>query len=204
MKIPLKKDEDRKPFELCPAGTFAAVVYRVVDIGTHPVTGQYALDEKGNQKFKRTLDICWEIPGELMTDGRPFAVFRNLPASLHEKSGLFKLLKPWLGAKALEDFDTNDLVGKGCLLSVEHSQGKQDPTKTWANVGGVLPLPKGMPVPVPTNPAFAFSIDNWDDELFNQLSKFTQDKIKDSIEYKARMLNQADAGASPVDSDFPF
>lgn len=190
MKIAMKKESDKK-FEIPPEGTFVGVVYQVVDNGTHPKSGQYALDANGNQRFVRSLDICWEIPEEKMSDGRPFAVFRNLPASLNEKSGLYKLLKPWLGEKALEDFDTASLVGRGCLINIVHSKDKNDPNKTWANVGGVLPLPKGQQAPKPTNEAFSFSIDEWDEELFAKLPQWKQDKIKDSLEFKNKCNEEA-------------
>lgn len=190
-----------KPFELCPEGTHPAICYRVVDLGTHPVEGQFAFDKNGNQKFSRKLTVYFEVPGELMSDGRPFGVQETFTASLGDKSKLRAILKTWIGEKALEDFDTSSLVCRNAMISVAHRKSADG--KTYANLTGVLPLPKGMTLGMPKNEAFSFDIDNWDDEAFGKLTKYASEKIKNSLEYKQRFLAKAETSMSP-DGDIPF
>ena len=65
MHIPAPND---KQFELPPAGTHLATCYRVVDLGTQ--NSNYM----GQVKRQHKILLSWELPDELMADGRPFTI----------------------------------------------------------------------------------------------------------------------------------
>ena len=128
-------------FAPAPAGTHAAVCCDVRDLGILDVTWQ------GKQKKQHKILVSWQID-EPRDDGKPFLVSRRYTLSLHEKSGLRKDLEAWRGRAFTEpelaQFDVEVLIGKGCLLNVIHNQSGGD---TYANVAGVMALPRGMSAP---------------------------------------------------------
>lgn len=196
------------PREHCPEGTHMAVCYRIVDLGTQPVKGQYAFDEKtGAQKYTRKLHISFEIPAERMADGKPFNAFGvwDIPRKGGDKGRFRVIIKSWVN-KNVDDLEVSDIFLKGCMISISHTK-KDD--KTYENINGIVPLPKGMPVPKHENEAFVFSLDDFDKEVFAKLPNWQRDVIKESLEFK-RMLAPKDEDPSPSepvgadDSDIPF
>jgi len=197
---------DRKPFELAPEGAHNAVCYRVVDLGTHPVTGQYALNEKGQQKYNRRLSLYFEIE-ETMTDGRRFIIFETYTASFGEKANLRRFLKGWLGKDPGETFDTDELVGKPALLNLSHTEAGNG--KTYVNIVSVMPLPKGFVPLKPENETFAFNIEEpWNAELYGKLSDWVKKTIEESKEYgrlfnKSGVVDEEPQGAPSPDTEEP-
>lgn len=206
------KNNDNKPFELVPAGTYSAVCYRVIGLGTHPVTGQYAKDDQGNQKYKPKVSIYFEID-EKMSDGRPFMVFETFPFTMQPaepigsnevKSRLRKFLKSWLGGDPGGDYDLSELLGKPCLLSIIHNTNAKT-NRTYANIGSVMPLPKGTPALKPTNETFSFDVREFDAEKFEKLSDWVKTTIRQSKEYQRQFggAPEPEATVTP-DDDIPF
>jgi hypothetical protein len=201
-----------KPFELVPAGTYSAVCYRVVGLGTFPVTGQYAKDDKGNQKYKPKVSIYFEID-EKMSDGRPFMVFETFPFTMQPnepigsnevKSRLRKFLKSWLNGDPGGDFDLENLLGKPCLLSIIHNTNPST-QRTYANIGSVMPLPKGTSPLKPSNEVFAFDVREFDAEKFEKLSDWVKATIRQSKEYQRQFGGAPDPDTPAAsDDDIPF
>lgn len=129
-------------FAPAPAGTHAAVCCDVRDLGVLEVSWQ------GQTKKQHKVLISWQID-ESRDDGKPFLVSRRYTLSLFDTSGLRKDLEIWRGRAfteaELQGFDLETVIGKGCLLNVVHRQSGGD---TYANVAGVMALPKNMPAPV--------------------------------------------------------
>jgi hypothetical protein len=132
-------------FTPAPAGSHASVCVDVVDLGN--ITVEYS----GKAKTQHKIRIVWQIE-ELRDDGNPFSLRKQYTLSLHEKSSLRKDLESWRGRSFTEDelrgFDVEVLIGKGALLSVIH---KDSNGTTYANVTGVMKLPKGMAAPTPVS-----------------------------------------------------
>ena len=128
-------------FTPAPAGTHAAVCCDVFDLGLLTVEWQ------GEKKQQHKILISWQI-NEDRDDGKPYLVSRRYTLSVHEKAGLRKDLEAWRGRKFTEDelrrFDVETVLGKPCLLNVIHNQSGGE---TYANVAGVMALPKGMMAP---------------------------------------------------------
>jgi hypothetical protein len=160
-------------FEQCPAGSFAARCYQIIDLG------HQTFEWKGEAKVAPKVRITWEL-NEMMADGRPFSISKEYTASIGDKANLRKDLEAWRGrpftAEELRNFSLENVLGAPCLLGVVHKPSK-DGTKTYANVGSVMALPKGMVSPELVNPAVKFDINEFDQDIFNSLSSYVQKKI---------------------------
>lgn len=168
-------------FEQAPIGSHVARCVKIIDIGTQK--GEY----QGKVNIRRQCIIGWELPNELMTEGeyagKPFTVSRFYTASLGEKANLRKDLESWRGRAFTEQelmgFDSKNILGKPCMLSVIHND------KGKARVSGVMALPKGMPLPEQVNPSVYFSLDDFDQAVFDKLSDGYKKLIQTSPEYQA-------------------
>lgn len=158
----LAKDNGGSDFEKTPAGNHIGVCYMVCDLGDQDVEYQ------GKAKVMRKVRVSWELPGELMSDGRPFSISKKYTLSLSEKANLRADLESWRGRpftdEELEGFDLFNVLGKACMVNVIHETSNG---KTYANVASVASLPKGFTPPKPVNELIAFSLE--DDDALNKL-----------------------------------
>jgi hypothetical protein len=191
-------------FENCPAGSFAARCYQIIDLGHQTIEWQ------GTAKVVPKVRITWEL-AEQMSDGRPFSISKEYTASIGEKANLRKDLEAWRGraftAEELRNFSLENVLGAQCLLGVVHKPSK-DGAKTYANVGSIMALPKGMACPELVNPAVKFDIGNFDQKVFESLSNYVQKKILMSKELEETGLPIVAPGREPEpeieDESVPF
>lgn len=161
-----------------PAGTHVARCYGIIDLGT-----QYS-EKFGNSS--RKVQVQWELPNELMDDGRPLAISRRYTLSVNEKANLRKDLESWLGRgitaqEEKEGFALGVLLGKPCLLSIIHAESNG---KTYANIAGVMSVPKGTKVPEQSNPVVSYDVENGKDATFEKLPEWIRTMIEQSKEFK--------------------
>lgn len=160
-------------FEQCPAGSFAARCYQIIDLGHQTIEWQ------GTAKVVPKVRITWEL-NEAMADGRPFSISKEYTASIGDKANLRKDLEAWRGrpftSEELRNFSLENVLGAPCLLGVVHKPSK-DGSKVYANVGSVMALPKGMSAPELVNSAVKFDISTFDQKVFDSLSNYVQKKI---------------------------
>ena len=127
-------------FAPAPEGTHSAVCVDVVDLGILEVT------YSGKTSKQHKIKIVWQIE-EDRDDGQPYQVNKRYTLSLHEKASLRKDLESWRGRSfsdsELEGFDVEAVIGVGCLLNIIHNKGRDG--GIFANVAGVMKLPKGSP-----------------------------------------------------------
>ena len=189
-------------FENCPAGSFAARCYQIIDLG------HQTFEWKGEAKVAPKVRITWEL-NEMMSDGRPFSISREYTASIGDKANLRKDLEAWRGrpfsAEELRNFSLENVLGAPCLLGIVHKPSK-DNSKVYANVGSIMALPKGMPSPELVNPAVKFDIGTFDQKVFDGLSSYVQKKILMSKELEENGIPQASSQDEPVieDETVPF
>ena len=119
-----------KSFPITKAGSYLAVCYAVIDLGTHEDTFQ------GVERDRRLCSITFEIPGERIEiekeDGtkedKPRAISIKDTFSMHEKSNLRKKMESWRGKPFSEsqafDFDFKSLLGVNALIQVAHQESK--------------------------------------------------------------------------------
>jgi len=183
-----------------PAGTHPAICYRFIDLGTQMVEWQ------GTRKTQRKVLIGWELPTELMEDGRPFTLTRRYTWSMSEKSNLRHDLESWRGKAFTNDdfagpdrFNIKNILGKACLLSVVH---ETKDGKTYANLKGVTALPKGMPAPEPISDIVYFALEKplFNAAVLDSLSDKLKETIKGSPEFKELMQVNGHS-APPEDGD---
>lgn len=172
--------------ELIPAGTYVARCYQMIEIGT--VSEQFPGQEP---KPTRKVRIGWELPTERRIFNeekgeQPFVISKEFTLSTHEKSNLRKSLESWRGKgfsdEEAQGFDVTKLLGKSCMLNVIHRQSK-DGQKQYAEIAGIMPVPKGLVIPPQENKTIYLSYDNFDYSIFENLPDFIKDKMKGSLEY---------------------
>ena len=189
-------------FEQCPAGSFAARCYQIIDLG------HQTFEWKGEAKVAPKVRITWEL-NEMMQDGRPFSISKEYTASIGDKANLRKDLEAWRGrpfsAEELRNFSLENVLGAPCLLGVVHKPSK-DGSKMYANVGSVMALPKGMSAPELVNPAVKFDIGEFNQAIFDSLSSYVQKKILMSKELEENGIPAPQEQAEPeIDSEeVPF
>lgn len=175
------QDSGGGDFEQPPVGTHVARCVKVIDIGTQK--GEY----QGKATSKRQCIVGWELPTELMAEGeyagKPFTVSRFYTASLGEKANLRKDLANWRGRDfteaELQGFDSKNILDKACLLGLTpNDKGK-------VRVTAVMALPKNTQVPPRVNPIVYFSLDEFEQAMFDSLSDGIKKMISASPEYQA-------------------
>lgn len=139
------------------AGTYGAVCYGVVSIGTI---------QQANSQFapKPKVIIIWELPTERSDFGdkknQPRAISARYTLSLGDKATLRKVLESWRGKKfsteELSSFEIDKLIGANCLLNLVHDTRGE---RTYVNVATVSPLAKGMQKYTNENPRLYFNLE---------------------------------------------
>lgn len=182
-------------FEQAPVGTHAAICIKVIDIGTQE--GEY----KGERTVRRQNIITWELPLETRDDGQPFIISKFYTTSLGEKANLTKDLTSWLGKAPVPPFDPQQLLGRACQVVITEREGSGKHV-----ISAVTSVPKGMQVPArPHNPTVYFSLDEFDQDVFDSLSEGIQRMIMKSPEYlRAVGGSFAPAAAAVDDVEIPF
>lgn len=146
----MKWSDSGGSFEQPEPGTYAAVCYKIIDIGSQESEYQ------GQKTVKRQVIIGWEL-NESMSDGRPFVVSKFYTQSLNDKATLRHDLAGWRGRDFTPDelagFDAKNILGKPCMLSLTLTD------KGRIKVASVAKLPKGMTAPTQVNPSIFLSLE---------------------------------------------
>lgn len=191
-----------KPSVPAPEGAHPARLVRILDLGTQVTP---FVHEDKSPVVQRKLSIAWELYTDpRMEDGRPFMVSERFTRSLDPKSNLYGMLSGWLGKefdKAREDgtFNLSSLLGRPCLVSVNHKTSKKG--VTFASVGGITVLPKALVSSIDTqiNPNVMFDLGAFDKSVFEALPRWQQEEIAKSPEYAELNQHPGDEGR-----DLPF
>ena len=192
-------------FDPAPAGWNIARLFAVIDLGTH-------FDQKWD-KETHLVRLGFELPKVLRDDGKPFAIYKRYTLSHHEKSRMRQDLEAWYGKKfdtALLNkaggFDLGKLLGRTAFVNITHDEGDSG---TFSNISAIGPLPQGMDCPPAINPLVIFSLQEFDQKVFDTLTDKTQEQIKQSGEYRV-MTGQIKAPpgrgapARSVEDDVPY
>lgn len=202
----IPKPNENADFIPPPAGTHLAVCYRFIDLGTQET------EFNGQKKHQRKVLMGWELPDELMEDGKPFIVQQRYTWSMSDKANLRKDLESWRG-KAFEEkdfgpggFNIKNVLGKPCVLTIVHETKNG---KTYANITAVGKPMKGMASPQPINPVVYFSLESFDATVYAALSQGLQGVIAKSPEYQSAVNGGSGDGlpeqrGDDLDDDIPF
>lgn len=179
-----------KSFEIVEAGMHKARCIKIIDFGTHDYEWQ------GVSVQKHKIMIMFELPDTVMQEGenagKPFAIALFPTLSLHKKSQLRPLLVSWRGRDFTEEeagnFDMFKLLDVPALLNIIHNKQGDN---VYANIAAIMPLKKSE-CPERFNPLVSFSLSDYNEAVFRSLSEKMQEKIKDSIEWKALSKKEID------------
>jgi hypothetical protein len=191
--------------EPIPAGTYTAVCYGVIDLGTHtnPVF---------NKDAHKVL-VQWEIPSVLIDverDGEmvslPRAISKKYTMSLHQKAALRHDLESWRGqaftADELAGFNVGKLIGAACMVCLVHEPSK-DGSRMYANIKSIMALPKGSKRPKPVNDTMVFEIPDNAEPGFDipedKMPEWIVKLIQESKEYRGEMAGRVPAGMPDED-----
>ncbi len=164
--------KERLPVPTLEAGTYAAVLIGLFDIGYH-------LNPKFEKKQRRVVGI-FEVDKTIALDaklktadnaerfdlynGKRYVISFEETLSLNSKANLRKYLNTWLGGLDVDDdqfidYDSTfellqkELVGKSALVSI--ATGVSQATgKEFAKITGIMQLPKGTKELVAENTDF--------------------------------------------------
>ena len=219
MTAPYLPKPNDSSFTPAPAGTFPAICYRVVDLGTQDTT------YKGQPKRAHKVLISWELKDEEAIfqdpetgETKPMSVHQQYTWSMGEKANLRKALESWRGLKFTESdfgpggFDVRKLIGQPCILGIVHSESGD---KTYANISAISKLPKAMKDTIGplTNEKQFLWLDEglFDQAMFDKLSDKMKEKIMASPEYRTLNSNGEHHGddetenpAGDLDDPIPF
>ena len=177
MKIPKAQSSD---FQIAPAGNHIAVLYGILDLGTQESTYQ------GKTENKHMLAFLWELPDERTDADEPCQVQRRINFTGNEAGNLMKIVNAIeqrvMKPEELEGYDLFSLIGRGCMLNCIH---REHDGKTYCNIDGFSPLPKGLGVPDMHNNAIKISLDpeEWNQDAFDSLTDYWKNVISQSPEF---------------------
>lgn len=194
-------------FTPAPEGTHFAVCDMVVDLGQQKTTYQ------GVESIKHQIYLRWQIPAERTewtdADGNkqngPVVIGKTYTASLGEKANLRKDLQSWRSRaftdEELKAFDVANLLGAPAMISIVHNHKDG---KTYANIGAIGKLPKGMEAPQVENGTTLYDPDNT--HTVDRLPKWLREKIDTQVISTGKTdANDPDAWRNAeLDDDIPF
>lgn len=190
--------------DLIPAGVQAARCYSIVDLGTQH------WDYMGQPKTARKLCVTWEIPKfkKVFREEKgeePLVIGRTYTISMYEKSNLVKDFTSWFSDEQpdgdIENWIINHTLGRTALLTISHENKPKDGDDRWVQViAGIAPLPEEMKCEDPLNTPIFFSIDKFDQKVFDSLPAWQQEDIKKSDEYQN--MGERPAVAADIKEDF--
>jgi hypothetical protein len=169
------------------AGMYVARCVQMIQIGT--VTENI----QGKEKTLHKVRFGFEFPTEKKVfkeekGEQPYFLSKEYTLSMHEKATLRLHLETWRGKKFTEEesksFDVTRLLKVPCMINVVHKVSEKS-GKTFAEIGSISPLMKGMVCPEQINETSLLCYDDFNEQLFESLPDFLKDKIKSSVEYFA-------------------
>lgn len=192
MKLRNNSKPPRPPIK---TGTYYGVCVHAIDIGEQKdnfKNGDY------QAKFLWTFELCRlenfkMVPVMYEEDGisKPYDISITLNNSQHANSNVAKHLKTWFDEENVDEdflktFDTNDAVGRTAMLKVKLKDNGYNDIIT------INPLPEGFPEPVASLPFIRFDMDPWDQDAFDALPQWAQNRIKKSTQYQKAHVPQTD------------
>jgi hypothetical protein len=172
---------------LSPEGTHVAICVRMIHVGTSET------EYKGQKKSQNKVRLYFELSNEKAVfkeeNGEEnFTVSKEYTLSMFEKANLRKDLESWRGKAFTTDeaasFDITKLLGVPCMVNIITKVHEPTGNKYTA-ITGISSIPKGLPKPERVNDLFEFSVSEFDQTKFNELTEYLQERVKASDEYQA-------------------
>ena len=172
------KDKAKPKLPAMEPGVYMGICMGVIDLGE-----QYSELFK---KYSNKIQFVFEFPTETVeVDGKqePRQLSKEFTISASKKASLRSFLSAWNGKnysdEEFAEVELFDQLGKACMVNVVLSENGE-----YSNIESVMPLIKGMPVPESHTAHIKWDMDAWDDEVFQKLPEWVQEKIKKSTQYQ--------------------
>lgn len=162
-------------YPIAPADVHNGVCIGVIDLGTHN-SQQYGL--------KRSVRLLFEIDAQ-RNDGKNFVVNRDFGFTVSKKSSLRAFIEQWRGKPFTEQeekdgYDLANLLGQPGMVQIMH---KDSGGSTYANIGSVTKLMKGVIPMKPSYPLLSFFFDDHGKNIPANLPEWIKKKIMQSKEW---------------------
>lgn len=184
MKITVNQGVDKKRIPPVKPGSHVGILYSIIYLGHLPNMFEPS-------KYQPKIQFTFELPNvthDFEDKGKlPQVVSWEERFYTSSKSNFIKHMKTWLGD--FDNLDLAELLGKAAALTIAQKQAKAG--HFYNVVKGINPLMEGVAYPERVNDLFIFSVDEWDQEKFDKMHEYTQNKIKESLEYK-KMFGASD------------
>lgn len=201
----------KENLEILPQGPQPAVIFAVVDLGTHKESYM-----GGEPKDKKKIFIGLEFPQlkqvfyEDDNEVRSAAIFIESTFAMNDKAKLRKIVEAVCGRGMTDteaySYDVTKILGTRILVNVGHNVSKKN-GKTYAAADGFMPLGQ-YPLPVPFDPINDYwsfygdpSGNNYKTMNFAKLPGFLKKKVIDSNEGKAYISSGGMFAKMPNNSD---
>jgi hypothetical protein len=190
---------------LPPEGTHIGRCVGFIHVGT------YDDEYQGQPITSNKIRLTFELPDELHIfkegdDAKPFTISQEYTLAMSSKANLRKLVEGIVGALHDEDafsFDTEQLVGKCCLLTIKHRETAKG--NKYAVIATASPLMKGQVCKEAFNPSKILNYtDHWDEDYFNSLPDFIREKMVTTQEYKNMTGQTSEVNTEVNTNDVPF
>ena len=198
-------------FDAIAPGTYSAICYAVVDLGTH--------HQEIWKKDVHKILLSWEIPEERIEFTRegkainiPRTISKRYTLSLHAKASLRRDLEAWRGKRFTDEeltgFDVGKIAGAHCLLGVVLEQGKRD-GRVFAAISSVMAQPrtsqqKPGTAKKPEHDIVVFAIPEEPEagfEIPDTLPDWIAATIHESKEWRGEMPSQQEPEETPPGPD---
>lgn len=194
MKLRDKIKPSAPPME---AGTYLGVCIGVIGLG------EQETEWKGKTRYVEKVKFIFETPEETIEqDGEPRPRQLSVDFSVAKKatSRLRQFLSGWMGKVLGDDeyldMDFYSLIGRNANLNVVRSEDNQ-----YANIASASPLRKSeQPVKAQAEP-ITFDADEWDNEAFEALPEYLQERLKKSTQYKNRHLPDQEVSVAAANQE---
>jgi len=190
----IAKEKGGSTMELIPQGIHLAKCISIIDLWTQSITFEKQEKEVHQVRFEFELPTEKYTYKDKETDEEKTGtriIWTNFTVSLNWKAKMKKFLESWRGKKFTQEeldwFNLWKILWKTCQLQIIHSED-------WkrANIENALPLMKWVEVPKCEREEVLFSIEEdkkwkptgFNEEIFNNLPEWLQNKIKESKEVK--------------------
>lgn len=145
------------------------------------------------EHWKAMVRLEFEMPNDVrpfnpQQPPQPKRISREYAASLYGASHLKAHLVSWFGEAFVnifsQNFDVSMILGAACTIKIIHKVNGLG--KWYEEIDQILPVRKGEVVPPQFNKTRSLILnpEQFDQETFNSLPQFLQDKIKTSQEYQ--------------------
>ena len=185
---------------IAPEGPTLAICYQVIYLGHQKIVFN------GTESYKPKIRFTFELPEYKHTfdeekGQQPLVVSAEFVQSMNPKSNLYKFIKSWFPKKDLTEgveVDFTKLINQSGLANIVHNEGKgANAGNKYANIGGIMPLPKGMSTNLESeNDTVLYDVDDHDEEVFDSLPEFLQNKILASQEMQNKISNNETVASS--------